>query len=76
MKCAVRALCGLIHSASETGPHFFTTMRTAQIRWNLTFSILIWATTLCGPKTDKSQISGNLNSVRTIIPEDMQLLRL
>ena len=43
MRCAVSALCGLIHAASESGPHLFTTMRTSQITRNLTFSVQIRA---------------------------------
>ena len=45
---------------------------TAQITWNLIFSILIWATSICGPKSGSDFFFCNATSVWTVISEFMQ----
>lgn len=42
---------------------FVMTVRTAQTTSNLIFLILIWATSICGPKTDTGQMFCNASSV-------------
>ncbi len=54
---------------------FWSDLWTAQITWNLIFSILIWATFICGPKSDTDLIFSSVTSVWTVISEFMRLLR-
>lgn len=53
---------------------FYIIVWMAQTTWNRFFSILIWATSICGPKWNTGLMFCNVTSVWTVISEFMQFL--